>query len=64
MNKTVKPKNKLGEFHGYQEWYTDQYTYPKPNSCNLPLLRANAYNGFLIGYEEDHLFRFANYIIR
>jgi hypothetical protein len=45
MGKHIKNINNKGQFHGYQEWYGDDY-------CSELWLRGTQKNGFEIGYEE------------
>jgi len=54
MNKDIENKNNKGEYHGYQEWYIkDELSY-----------RAIWKNNIIIGYEEWHGFKQANYYIK
>jgi len=54
-NKNIKPKDKNGDFHGYQEWYW---------TTGELLLRGKYIHGLEIGYEEFHQTSNTNFYIR
>ena len=50
----IDPRNKNGDFHGYQEWYYD----------NSLWLRCNYVHDEPKGYEDDHHKETTTYYIR
>lgn len=53
MSKNIVNKNTIGDYHGYQEWYSDRLFY-----------RCIYKNGDQIGYEEWHNAKQTNFYIR
>lgn len=54
--KKISPMNTKGEYHGYQEWYS--------NNGTRITLRCFMIHDFEIGYEEWHNHKATNYYIR